>query len=185
MKKVILAIALAVSAFAGTVINTSVSYGNVEATVSALGLEATGTTKTKSIRQDVGYAWTHVRATGYVQLDKYQDEIMSGTEGDAVSYGIEVDYIHAVNDKFGFFVGGLIGKGSKDLGSEGDSAGISKLTFTDRAIRTGVAFPVGSWNFETGFENKIRDYDNETIDGVSVGLEEKIQSIFVSAGYKF
>ena len=185
MKKIILAIALVTSAFAGVVGNTSVSYGNVDATAKALGIEVSASTKTTSIRQDFGYEFSHTRVLGYVQLDKYKDEMVAGTEDDAVSYGVEVDYIHAVNDRFGFFVGGLIGKGEKDLGSDGDSVGISKLTFTDMAVRTGVSYLVGSWNLEAGVENKVRDYDSETVSGVRIELEEKIQSIFVSAGYKF
>jgi len=185
MKKVILAIVLAVSAFAGTVINTSVSYGNVEATAKVLGVTETVKTKTKSLRQDVGYAWTNVRAVGFIQLDKYKETLLTETESNAVSYGVEVDYIHSFNNGLGFFVGGLIGKGSKDLGSDGDSVGISEVTFTDTAIRTGVTYDINSWQLSAGIENKIRLYDDEVLDGYIINLEEKIQTVFIGAGYKF
>jgi hypothetical protein len=185
MKKVILAIAFAVSAFAGTIATTSISYGNVEATLEAAGNSATFDTTTTSFRQDVGYAWTNVRAVGYVQLDKYEDSVIADTESNAVSYGVEVDYTHAINDGFNFFIGGLIGKGSKDLGSDGDSVGVNELTFIDTAIRTGVTYDIDSWQIEIGFENKLRNYDSEILSGVSIDMKEKIQTVFIGAGYKF
>jgi len=185
MKKILLIALMAVMATAGVVTNTSVSYGNVDATLTAAGLSETASTKTKSIRQDVGFESSHVRALAYIQLDKYTDELLTTTEGDAVSYGVEVDYIHAINSRWGFFVGGLAGRGAKDLGSDGNSVGIDSLSFTDLAVRTGVNYTKGSWLFETGLENKIRNYDSESIDGYVIDLEEKIQTLFVSVGYKF
>ena len=185
MKKIILAIALAVSAFAGTVATTSVSYGNVEATAKVAGQSATVKTKTTSVRQDIGYAWTHVRAVGYVQVDKYKDDLITSTESNAVSYGVEVDYTHAINNRWGFFVGGLIGQGSKKLGSEGDLVGISRLNFIDSAIRTGVTYNIDAFQLTAGVENKIRSYDDEVVYGYTVELEEEIQTVFIGAGFKF
>ena len=185
MRKVILIALMAVMASAGTVMTTSVSNGNVEATVKVAGQSATVKTKTTSVRQDVGYAWTHVRAVGYVQVDKYKDDLITSTESNAASYGVEVDYTHAINDSWGFFVGGLIGQGSKNLGSEGDSVGISRLTFTDSAIRTGITYNIDSFQLTAGVENKIRDYDDEVVYGYTVELEEEIQTVFIGAGFKF
>ena len=185
MKKVLILALMAVMASAGMVANTSVSYGNVDATATVAGISATASTKVTSLRQDVGYEWSNIRAVGYAQLDNYKDELIATTESDAVSYGVEVDYIHAINDRFGFFVGGLVGKGTKDLGSEGDIVGIGSISFTDVAVRSGVNYTMGSWLLETGFENKVRNYNDESYGGYTIELEEKIQTLFISAGYKF
>lgn len=185
MKRVLILIAFAVSAFAGVTTSTSVSHGNVEATAKAAGLSATYKTKTTSLRQDLGYEWKHVRAAGYVQVDKYTNDVVADTEGNAVSYGFEVDYIKKFDNDFGFFVGGVYGLGSKDLGSEGEAVGIDKMTFTDAAIRTGVTYTLDSWQLEAGVENKLRNYNDETVSGITIELEEEIQTLFVGVGYKF
>ncbi len=187
MKKVILAIVLAIAtmAHAGMVGDTSIAYGKVEATASVNGESASMNTSVTSLRTDLGYDFGNIRTLGYIQMDKYSDEVISDTEGNAISYGIEVDYVHAVNTETSVFIGGLIGKGYNDLGSQGDAVGVGSADFSDTAVRGGIIYDIGNIDIKAGLEYKKRDYDTVVVGGYAIELDEAIQSVFVGIDYEF
>ena len=187
MKKVILAIVLVIAtmAQAGMVGDTSIAYGKVKAEASVAGYSASMNTNVTSIRTDLGYDFGNIRTLGYIQMDKYSDDVISDTEGNAISYGIEVDYVHAVNSETSVFIGGLIGKGYKDLGSQGDSVGVGSADFRDTAVRGGIIYDIGKIDIKAGLEYKKRDYDTIVVGGYTVELDEAIQSVFIGIDYKF
>ena len=185
MKKLLIVALMAVMASAGVVENTTVSYGDVDVKVSISGVEYAVDTKATSLKQEVGYQFESVQVLGYVQLDKYKEKVISDTESNAISYGIEADYIHAVNDKLNLTIGCSYGQGHKDLGSQGDIAGIGRANFRDIGARVGMSILLDSWQLNIGIDRKNRGYDSMMISGLSVNLDEEITSVSVGLGYRF
>ena len=185
MKKLLLLIALALTASATVVTNTTVGTGTAYATAYVNGDKAEVDTRVTSLRQDVGFESNNIRTVVYIQTDKYQEKMISSTESNAVSYGFEIDYIKSFDNGIGFYVGGLMGLGSKDLGSNGDLLGVSNADFRDMAVRSGVTYSVDSWLFSAGIENKLRTYDDMEASGIVLELDENIISVTLMAGYRF
>ena len=165
--------------------NTSLGFGSVKAIGSVDGYKDSMTTQVKSLKTNIGYDFGNIRALGYVQLDKYSDEVISDTEGNAISYGLEAEYIHAVNQATNVFINGLIGRGYKDLGSDGDSVGISNADFNDKAVSVGLLHNIGEIDLRAGLEYKKRNYDTLLVNGYSIKLDEVLKTVFIGACYKF
>ena len=185
MKKILILALMAVMASATVVTNTTVSNGTAYATAYVDGIKAEVDTRVTSLRQDVGLESNNVRTVVYIQTDKYEEKMISSTESNALSFGVEVDYIKSFSNGIGFYVGGLLGIGSKDLGSNGDLIGVPDADFKDMAVRSGITYKVNSWLFSAGLENKIRTYDDMEAFGSVLELDENIISATLSAGYRF
>lgn len=170
MKKIILAIALmTVGASAdGIYLDTALSYGKVQATEGSSSFD----TKSIGLKQEVGYRVGDFQANGYVRLDKYKEDVIADTEGNAISYGIGAGYI---SDSL--FAGISYGKGSKDLGSDG--AAVGSADFRDITMSVGLVLPQESMNLKVGIENINRNYDSF----YGININERITSLFVAANF--
>jgi len=118
---------------------------------------------------------------GYWQVEKYDDDVIFTTEGNAVSYGVEADYIHNLNEYVGLYAGVALGAGNKDLGT--NLLGDSNHKFRDSAIRSGGLIKFGENQIEVGAEVKKREYDRLTYGGYTLDIDESIVSFY--AGFNF
>lgn len=139
--------------------------------------------KSVTARLKAGYQMDYFRGLVYIQKDRYTEDVLLEGEGDAKTYGVEVDFLIGAGKRIDLFIGATYGKGEKDMGYYGELLRYDKLDFTDRSIKGGVIFPFKSWQFETGLECKYRDYEKVTDGTYSITPEERIIGVFVGVNF--
>ena len=169
MKKILIVLILMVATmFAeGFVIGGELGYGKINAEASYNGNTATADTKYTSFAVRAGYEQDNMRLLGYINSDKYKEDMLVVGEGNAISYGVEFDLV----SNMGLYAGVLLGTGSKDFI-------VADVDFNEYGVRGGYIYELSnSMQFETGVQYKQRDYDSyEGIDmqddliGLYVGI---------------
>jgi len=177
MKKLIVALmAMAVVASAdGFVVGTELNYGKVDSELTASGAvtgSASDDTKTLGVAVKVGYQFGDVRVLGVITSEKYKDDLITYNDGNAVSYGAEVDYV--VNNAF---IGATVATGEKDFDG-------TDIDFTDVGVRVGAGAELGEDStIEAGLYYKKRNYDSYTESGITLDLEDDIVGLFVGVSF--
>ena len=178
MKKIILALMVfaGIASADGFVVGSELTYGKVDSdlTASLGGASASVSGDTKSIGVAVkgGYEFDAVRVLGTITSEKYKDDMVVDNEGNAVSYGVEVDYM--IDN---LFIGGMLATGSKDFDG-------TDIDFDDVGVRVGGVFDIGNdANLEVGVQYKDRRYDSYTLSGITLDLDEKIVGVFVGVSF--
>ena len=165
MKKILLVLAMfAISASAEVILGANVGVGKVNAK-SNLGTSASASGV--SFGLNAGYQWEKVRALVFLNSDKYSEDMLVVGEGNAVSYGAEVDY--RFTDKV--YAGLLLAKGTKDII-------VTDADFNDVGLRIGYTTPINDkLSFDGSLSFKSRAYDeymgidvDEKLIGFTIGL---------------
>ena len=178
MKKIILAI-MAVFTLAqadGFIVGTELNYAKVnselKASIPGYSETYTGSTKTLGIAFKGGYQFDKVKVYGVITSEKYKDYMVVENEGNAVSFGAEVDYMIE-----NVFIGATLAKGTKDFNSV-------DIDFTDVGVRLGATADINTdIAIEGGVQYKKRSYDSYNYSGVDIGLDEKIIGVFVGLSF--
>jgi opacity protein-like surface antigen len=185
MKKVLILALMAASLFANGFtagVEGSLSKSNVSATASGYGITVSDDykTNTKGLMLKAGYAFDEIMVSGYYLKDTYKE----GPLGDenAASYGVEVIYVTPIQLDTNFFMGGNIGKGNLDVIA--NSYGLEQIGFIDIGVKAGVMQKLNdNLSADAGIKIVKRTFDDTTVDGVTLEMDETQVGLFIGINF--